>query len=253
MNDQFSLAGKRILVTGGTRGIGRAISIQFARAGASVISNYVRDVTSAQKLQSIADNEGLSLEICRADLTSQKGLNRLVESLEKCGNNLSGLVYCAATGIHRPLAELKTRHFDWTFSLNVRAFFEVVNRLIPMLSHGSSIVALSSQGASRATPFYSLVGSSKAALESLVRYFAAEYAQKGIRANILSAGSVFTDAWKDMPESEQRIADTIRRSPIKRLITAEEVAMIAQFLCSDSSKCIVGQVLVVDGGISIIE
>jgi len=253
MNNLFSLAGKRILITGGTRGIGRAISLRFANAGASVIANYVRDVKSAENLKSETDKEGLSLDICRADLTSKKGLERLLDSIKNDENNLSGMVHCAATGIHGKIEELTTRHFDWTFSLNVRAFFELIKILLPHFSEGSSIVAISSKGATRAVPSYSLIGSSKGALESLSRNLASELAPKGIRVNILSPGSVLTDAWKVMPDSEERIAETLRRTPTGRLTTPEDVAWSAQFLCSDASSAIVGQTLIVDGGAGIIE
>lgn len=247
----FTLQGKRILVAGGTRGIGRAISIRFARAGASVIANYVRDDKSAEELKQLVDEEGLSIDILRADLTGRKGIRVIDEYFEE-ENGLSGLVYCAATGVHRPIDELTTRHFDWIFSLNVRAFFELIKLLIPRLSKGSSIVAMSSQGAVRAVPSYALVGSSKGALESLARHFAAELAPRGIRVNILSPGSVLTDAWKAMPDSEERIAETVRRTPIGRLTTPEDVAWAAQFLCSDASTAIIGHTLVVDGGAAIV-
>jgi enoyl-[acyl-carrier protein] reductase III len=161
------------------------------------------------------------------------------------------LVFCAATGIHRSIEELTERHFDFTFNLNVRAFFRLIKLLRPRLSKGSSVVALSSWGASRALPYYSLVGSSKGALDALARHLAAELAPAGIRVNILTAGAVLTDAWKAMPNSEARIAETIRRTPTGRLVTAEEVAYGAQFLCSDAASGMVGHTLILDGGTGI--
>lgn len=248
-NDLFSLGDKTILVTGGTRGIGLAISLRFARAGATVIANYLRDETSAQLLAAAAAAEGLSVTLCRADLTNDKGLEHLVGSLPE--GSLSGFVHCAATGIHRPIEELTERHFDWTLNLNVRAFFKLVKLLLPRFSNGSSIVAVSSWGAMRAIPFYSLVGTSKGGLEALARHFAAELAPRGIRVNTLTAGAVLTDAWKAMPNSEARIAETIRRTPAGRLVTVEEVASAAHFLCSDAASGIIGHTLIVDGGMGI--
>lgn len=248
-NNLFSLRDKTILVTGGTRGIGLAISLRFARAGATVIANYLRDEKSAQQLAATAAAEGLSVTLCRADLTNDKGLEHLVGSLPE--GNLSGFVHCAATGIHRPIEELTERHFDWTLNLNVRAFFKLVKLLLPRFSNGSSIVAVSSWGAMRAIPFYSLVGTSKGGLEALARHFAAELAPRGIRVNTLTAGAVLTDAWKAMPNSEARIAETVRRTPAGRLVTVEEVASAAQFLCSDAASGIIGHTLIVDGGMGI--
>jgi NAD(P)-dependent dehydrogenase (short-subunit alcohol dehydrogenase family) len=249
--DLFSLREKTIVITGGTRGIGQAISLRFARAGATVIANYLRNESAAECLKATATEEGLAITLCRADLTNERGLEQLDRSLQESGSRLSGLVHCAATGVHRPLEELTERHFDWTFNVNVRAFFKLIKLLMGRFSDGSSIVAVSSWGALRALPSYSLVGSSKGALEALARHLAVELAPRGIRVNILTAGAVLTEAWKAIPDSETRIAETIRRTPLGRLVTAEEVAYGAQFLCSDASAGIVGQTLVLDGGTGI--
>src|SRR5580698_76638 len=149
-DDLFCLRKKTILVTGGTRGIGQAISLRFARAGATVIANYLRNEHAAEQLKAIAAEERLAITLCRADLTSERGLEQLDHGLQEVGPGLSGLVHCAATGIHRPLEELTERHFDWTFNLNVRAFFRVIKLVKPRLSIGSSVVAVSSWGAAPA-------------------------------------------------------------------------------------------------------
>jgi enoyl-[acyl-carrier protein] reductase III len=250
--DLFFLRNKTILVTGGTRGIGQAISLRFARAGATVIANYLRNEQAAQQLKAIADEEGLAITLCRADLTNDRGMEELEHSLQGMGTRLSGLVHCAATGIHRPIEALTERHFDWTFNLNVRVFFKLIKLLIERFSQGSSIVAVSSLGALRALPHYSLVGSSKGALEALARHLAVELAPRGIRVNIVTAGAVLTDAWKSIPNSEARITETVRRTPAGRLVTAEEVACGAQFLCSDAASGIIGHTLVIDGGTGIL-
>ena len=250
-NDLFSLGKKTILITGGTRGIGQAISLRFARAGAKVIANYLRDEKAAEHLMEIATGEGLAIVLCRADLTSEKGLQQLDSTLQDQGPKLSGMVHCAATGVHRPLEELTERHFDWTFNLNVRVFFKLIKLLIERFAKGSSIVAVSSWGALRALPYYSLVGSSKGALEAFARHLALELAPRGIRVNILTPGAVLTEAWKAMPDAEARIAETIRRTPAGRLVTAEEIAYGAQFLCSDTAAGVTGQTLVVDNGAGI--
>lgn len=251
MSDLFSLSGKRILITGGTRGIGRAISLRFAGAGASVVANYIRNETAAAELKKLAEEESLSIEYVRADITSQKGIEA-ISSVMGDGRGLDGLVHCAATGVHRPVEDLTTRHFDWTFNLNIKSFFELVRALLPLFNQGGSILAVSSQGAVRAVPSYSLVGATKGALEAFSRHLAVELISKGIRVNILSPGSVMTDAWKAMPDSEKRIEETIHKTPLGRLVTAEEVAWAAQFLCSNASSAIIGQTLVIDGGAGIV-
>ncbi len=248
MNESFALKGKRILITGGTRGIGRAISLRFARAGASVIANYVRDAQAAESLVSEAKAEGLTLVTVRADLNSAKGVEVLVGETERAFPSLSGLIHCAATGVHRPFEQLSLRHFDWTFGLNVRAVFELTQKLLPLFKEGGSILGVSSEGAVRTAPQYTLVGATKGALEAMMRHLAAELAPRGIRVNILAPGTILTDAWRVLPDSEHRLAEAARRSALGRLCTLEEVANAAQFLCSDAASGIVGHTLVVDGG-----
>jgi enoyl-[acyl-carrier protein] reductase III len=252
MINPFGLQGRRVLVTGGTRGIGRAISLQLARAGASVVANYARNDAAAQALAAEAKAANLSLEVLRADLTLPKGLAAVLEHFSSDGAPLS-IVHCAATGVHKPFEGLTTRHWDWTMALNVRAFFELVRELLPRLGDGSAIVAVSSAGATRAVPAYATVGSSKGALESLSRHLAVELAPRGIRVNILSPGSVQTDSWDAFPDKEQRLADALRRSPRGRLVGVDEIAQAAQFLCSDAASGLVGHTLVVDGGTRVLE
>ena len=253
MTDLFSLKGKRFLITGGTRGIGRAISLRFARAGATIIANYVRDAKSAEALKYRAANEGLAIQLCRADLTSPKGLERLNISIGDADNSLDGMVHCAATGVHKKVEELTVRHFDWTYSLNIRSFFELVKIVKPILREGASILAVSSKGAVNAIPSYSMVGSSKGALEAFSRHMAVELAPQGIRVNIIRPGTVLTDAWEAMPDKKKRLDESRSRSPIGRLVTVDEVAQTAQFLCSDAASGIVGHTLVIDGGVGIVE
>ena len=252
MSDPFSVANKRALVIGGTRGIGGAIAWRLAQQGARVVANYVRDQAAAEKQQSEAASAGLALEVFRADVTQPKGVDALMEAVAQKLRPLSILVYAAATGVHRSVEGLTLRHFDWTFALNVRAFFEIVRRLLPGFDAGASVVAVSSEGAARAVPQYTLVGASKGALESMVRHLAVELAPRGIRVNALAPGSILTDAWKVLPDAEHRLAEAARRTPRGRLNTLEEVAWTAQFLCSDAASGIAGHTLVVDGGARIV-
>jgi len=247
----FALFGN-VLVTGGTRGIGCAISLRFARAGASVTANYLRNQKAADDLKATAEREGLRIQLCRADVTTPGGVKEVVRSVQESGGPLSGLVFCAATGVHRALPELTARHFDWTFSLNVRAFFELTRALLSAFSERASVLAVSSMGAQRALPYYSLVGASKGALEALARHLAVELASQGIRVNILVPGTIATDVWKTLPEGEDRVAAAIRRAPTRRLVTPEEVAWAAQFLCSGAASGIIGHALIVDGGAAIV-
>jgi NAD(P)-dependent dehydrogenase (short-subunit alcohol dehydrogenase family) len=246
----FSLTGT-FLITGGTRGLGRAISIQFARSGARVIANYLRNSAAAGELKALAEQQQLPIELCRADLTNPEGFRQVEAAVQQAGLPLTGLVHCAATGTHRPFSELTGRHLSWTFGLNVGAFFELVKLLLPGFAPDSSVIAVSSPGASRAVPQYAVVGASKGALESLARHLAVELAPRGIRVNVVAPGAIATEVWNAIPEGAERLADAGRRSPLRRLVTAEEVALAAQFLCSPAASGINGQTLTIDGGTGI--
>jgi enoyl-[acyl-carrier protein] reductase III len=244
----FSLRGKRVLVVGGTRGIGRAIAWHFAAAGADVLVNYVRERAPAESLEEQARAAGLALGVLKADVTSDKGREDLLAAVGARFEQLDVLVFAAATGVHRPFEQLTGRHFDFTFALNVRALLVLTQALVPRMPAGGSIIALSSEGAVHAMPHYTLVGASKGALESMARHLAAELGGRGIRVNVLSPGTVRTEAWNAMPDAEKRLGMAAGRAPLGRLVSLEEVAAAAQFLASDASAGVVGHTLVVDGG-----
>jgi enoyl-[acyl-carrier protein] reductase III len=242
----FALTGKRVLVTGGTRGIGRAISTQLSRSGADVIASYARDDGAAESLVGELAAEGRAVTVCRGDLTTDAGKQQVLEAVG--GGSLSALVHCAATGVHRPLVDLTLRHWDFTFALNLRSFFDLVIKMLPRFSTPASIVAVSSEGAVHAFPNYAIVGASKGGLEALCRHLALELAPRGVRVNVLSPGSVLTQAWDAFPDKDERLQEALARSPRGRLTTPEEVAYAAHFLCSDASSGLNGHTLVVDGG-----
>lgn len=253
MIDLCPVSNQHVIVTGGTRGIGRAIALHLARAGAHVTAVYVRNDAQAGQLRDVAQAEGLALDVLRADLTAPKGMEIVVDRASNVAGRVLSIVHCAATGVHRPSLELTMRHWDWTQALNVRAFFELMRSVGARLTAGSGVVALSSAGAMRVVPGYAAIGSSKGALESLARHLAVEWAPKGVRVNILSPGSVLTEAWDAFPDKDARLAHTIERTPMGRLVTPEDVAKVAHFLLSPAAEGLVGQTIVVDGGARLVE
>ncbi|MDM7913953.1 MAG: enoyl-[acyl-carrier-protein] reductase FabL [Candidatus Eisenbacteria bacterium] len=249
----IDLEGKTALVTGGSRGIGRAIALRLAEAGADVAINYLRQGKKAGETgQEIRDRGVRSLEI-RANVADPSGIESIFQRIGSEFGRLDILVSNAASGVLRPVMELTRRHWEWTMEINAGTLLPLVQQAVPMMpAPGGKIIAVSSLGATRAIPNYALVGASKAALESLVRHLAIEFAPRGINVNAVSAGIVETDALTHFPNREQMIESTSRRTPAGRLTTPDDVADAVLFLASPLSKMIHGQTIVVDGGYSIL-
>jgi len=161
------------------------------------------------------------------------------------------LVHNAATGVIRPALETEDKHWDWTHSANARALLSIAREAAPRMPKGGSIVGISSLGATRGLEDYVLVGTSKAALDSLVRYLAVELAPRGIRVNAVSGGVVDTGALDHFPNREQMLEMGERRTPAGRLVEPKDIADAVVFLSSPQAEMVCGQTLVVDGGFSL--
>ena len=162
------------------------------------------------------------------------------------------LVHNAATGVIRPALETEDKHWDWTINANARALLQLARVAAPQMNEGSSIVAISSLGAQRVLENYILVGTSKAALESVVRYLAVELAPRGIRVNAVSAGVVETEALDHFPNKDGMLSSFRERTPAERLVEPDDVASAVTFLCSPDAEMVRGHTLVVDGGYSLL-
>jgi enoyl-[acyl-carrier protein] reductase III len=235
-----------VLVTGGTRGIGRAIALRFANAGAKRIAlGYMRNDSAAEEAASELRALGAEVTLVRGNITSA----RVLEEVGALGP-LDALVHNAATGVIRPALETEDKHWDWTMNANARAFLQLARVAAPQMKPGASIVAISSLGAQRVLENYILVGTSKAALESLVRYLAVELAPRGIRVNAVSGGVVDTGALEHFPNRDEMLAAG-SANPVGRLVEPGDIAGAVAFLCSPDAKMVCGQTLVVDGGFSL--
>jgi enoyl-[acyl-carrier protein] reductase III len=236
--------GRSILVTGGSRGIGKAIALRFAREGASRVAiGFLRSDSAAEETAAELRALGAEPVLVRGNVTSE----RVLEQVNELGP-LDVFVHNAATGVIRPALETEDKHWDWTLNSNARSFLGLARVIAPSMPPGSSMVAISSLGSIRVLENYALVGTSKAALESLVRYLAVELAPRGIRVNAVSGGVVDTEALEYFPQKEQMLEWGQQRTPAGRLVTAEDIANAVVFLCSPEAEMIRGHVLVVDGG-----
>lgn len=235
-----------VFVSGGSRGIGRAIALRFARDGARRVAiGYFRSDAAAEATAEELRGLGAEPTLVRGNITSE----RVLAEVAALGP-LDVLVHNAASGVSVPALEATEKHWDWTVNTNARALLALAQTCAPSMPGGSSIVAISSLGAQRVLENYTLVGTSKAALEALVRYLAVELAPR-VRVNAVSGGVVETDALDAFPNREEMLAAG-RANPVGRMVDPEDIAGAVAFLCSNDAAMIRGQTIVVDGGFSLL-
>ena len=229
------------LVTGGSGDIGRALCVRLARDGYDVVLTTFRAVEAAEEVAEKVRAEGRQARVLRAHLGRS---GAAAELAGECGP-VDVVVSNAASGVLRPVAELDEKAFDWSMSVNARPLLSLVAGLRPRAA-----VALSSPGSTRVLPAYAVVGASKAALESLVRYLAVELAP-ATRVNAISAGIVDTRALTHFPDREGLLASAAERTPMRRLVTPDDVANAVAWLVSPEAAMVNGHTLVLDGGWSL--
>jgi enoyl-[acyl-carrier protein] reductase III len=243
----MSFEGASVLVTGGSRGIGKAIALRFAEQGAARVAiGYLRNDRAAEETAEELRAAGAEPLLLRGSVASE----RVVEEAAGLGP-FDVLVHNAATGVIRPALETEDKHWDWTLNANARALLALTRACAPSMPDGSAIVGVSSLGSIRVLENYTLVGVSKAALEAVVRYLAVELAPR-VRVNAVSAGVVETGALEHFPNREQMISSGIARTPVGRLVEPRDVADAVCFLCSPEAAMVCGHTLIVDGGFSLL-
>jgi enoyl-[acyl-carrier protein] reductase III len=242
------LSGKIALVTGGTRGIGRAIALKLATAGSDVAIVYHNSHEEAETVCAAIRGMGRQALALQADVSDPALVAEVLAGVREQFGRLDLLVSNAAVGVLRPALELSLKHWRRCLETNALALNLLAQQAVPLMSAGGRIIALSSLGSVRAIPEYAFIGASKAALESLVRSLAQELGPRGIRVNVVSAGVVDTDALKYFPNREQLLAEFGRRAPLGGSLTVEAVAGAVYLLCLPEADMITGQTLVVDGG-----
>ena len=243
---------KIVLVTGSGRGVGRGIALHFARLGAHIVVNFFRNRKPAEKTGAEIREYGRQALVVKANIGTDKGLDFLFKEVENNFGGLDILVNNAASGYNRPALQQKPKGWDWTMNINARSLLFAAQRAVPLMEKrgGGHIVSISSPGSLRVLPDYIVVGASKAALEALTRYLAAELADKNIIANAVSPGVADTEALHHFDATQQAnvIRSIIEKTPAGRLVSPADIAQVVAFLCSPGADMIRGQVILVDGG-----
>lgn len=252
---QFS--GKVALVTGGGRGIGKAIALRLAREGADVAINYFRNRAPAEETAREIKSLGQRPILIKANVGDVDELQGMIQRVNAELGGLDILVNNAASGYNRPIMEQRVKGWDWTMNINARAALFGAQTAAPIMAErgGGAIVNISSFGSQRVLPDYVLVGASKAALEAVTRYLAVEMAPMNVVVNAVSAGVVETDALKHFPIWREQLSERIdaiaAHTPAGRIVTSEDVAGVVAWLCGPDAAMVRGQVIVVDGGFTL--
>lgn len=251
----IDLSGKVALVTGSSRGIGRACALRLAEAGADIVVNYVTSGREADELAAQIAALGRNVACVRADVGQEEDVEDMVGLVRREFGRLDVLVHNAATGGFRPLAATTQRHFDAAMHTNVLSLVHLLKAATPLLESASGrgkVVVLSSHGTHMALPMYGLIGGSKAALTALARHWALELGDRGVNVNVVEAGLVETDSTKRLPGAAEMFAGRRHKTMMgERMLEAADVADAVLFLASPLSDLVQGQTLVVDGGAAI--
>ncbi|MGD9721268.1 MAG: SDR family oxidoreductase [Pirellulales bacterium] len=253
----IDLTGYVALVTGGSRGIGRACALRLAQAGADITINYVVNRQAAMSVADEVAELGRRVLVVKADVSEQDDVRSMMDAIREHFGTLDILLSNAATGGFRPLLGATARNFQAAYNTNVLALLYLVQAAMPLMERKdgerrSKVITLSSHGSNIALPFYGLIGSSKAALESLVRHLTLEIGDRGVNINVVKSGLVDTDSTRRLPNA-QAIFDGRKDKAMmgQRMLSADDVADAVLFLSSPLSDLVQGEVLTVDGGAAI--
>jgi 3-oxoacyl-[acyl-carrier protein] reductase len=242
------LSGKTALVTGASRGIGRASAIALAKMGAQVLVHYSSGKKEAEVVVAEIVQAGGRAEAISADFSEPDGAHKLARQVRAIiGDRLDILVANAGISKSATIAETTVEDFDRLFAVNVRAPFFLVQQLLPILGKGSSIVLLSSIGAHAAVGTLAAYSATKGAISTLVKHFAAELGERGIRVNAVAPGAIVTDM-SSFTKTDAGREFTLGIQALKRLGQPDDVGDVVAFLASNEARWINGDTVRVDGG-----
>lgn len=245
---------KVALVTGSSRGVGRALAIALAERGYDIIVNYARSKSAALETAEEIEKLGQKALVIKANVGDVAKIKAMFAQIQESFGRLDVFINNAASGVLRPAMELEESHWDWTMNINSKALLFCAQEAAKLMDKngGGNIVSISSLGSIRYLDNYTTVGVSKAAVEALTRYLAVELAEKNIIVNAVSGGAIDTDALKHFPNREALLADARAKTPAGRMVEIDDLVKAVLFLLSENAFMIRGQTIIVDGGRSLL-
>ena len=248
----LGLNGKKALVTGGVRGVGRGVVLALARAGVNVVTCYRHDSELVTSLERELKEIGGDHHVVRADLADPQQVTQLLEQVRATLGGLDLVVNNAGAISHVPYDQLGLDEWRRVIDTNLTAPYLIIQAALPLLSEGASVVSIGSKSSEVGIPLRSHYTATKAALRGLTRSLAKEYGPRGLRFNVLALGVIETEAMDAMPAEQSTMLRKRYRekTALGRLGTPDEVAGAVLWLASDLSRYVTGATIAVDGGIS---
>ena len=244
---------KTAFVTGGARGIGKAIAVRLAAEGCDVAIGYLTSRNEAQATIAEIESHGVRGLAVRGNIANAEHIGKM---FAKVGNEFDGLDYFvsnAASGALKPALDLEEK--DWNLSMDsiARALLVGAQNAVPLMERrgGGAIIGMASFGAERVIKNYAAIGAAKAAMATTIRYLAMELTRKNIRVNAVSAGVTDTRSLALFPTYDEMVENARKFTPSGELTAASDVAAVVAFLCSEDARWVVGQTIVVDGGLGL--
>lgn len=243
---EIGIEGRRVLLTGGTKGIGRGIALSFAAAGAQVVTCSRHDDEAARSLANQLKEIGGEHHVMVADVSTPEGVDALVEEAGTRMGGLDNVIGNAGTISHVPFAQLSIEDWHKVIASNLTANFLLVQRALPLLHEGSSVTLIGSRSAMVGIPLRAHYTAAKAGLVGLMRSLAKELGPQGIRVNVVAPGVIEPE---DAPLPEEIRARYHKLTSLGRLGRPTEIAGACLYLASDLAGYVTGETLHVDGGI----
>lgn len=248
----YNFSGKIALVTGGSRGIGRAIALELAACGADVILTFWRRRSAAREVTGLIEGMGRRALALRADIGNIDEMKQLFADVREQWGHIDFYINNAASAIMKPLFQLEKPHWEYIINTNLTATLNCCREAYALMPEGRGVmVMLSSQGSQRYLTGYGGLGACKAAIESLARSLAVELAP-GVNVNTVCGGIIETESLKALKDYARMKDFWVERSPMGRVGQPADLARVVAFLCSDDACWIRGQTIVVDGGFSLV-